>query len=246
MYPFPRRKELGLAIYSSFFHNKPLNEKIFYTSLLFRTLVAFRVSKLYIINPSEKLHLFLKKMAKYALSPPYLKKTIPLDEDLSKVGLLAPMNIPYHTVHKFLVEGESRIGEKGNFGIKNLKIKNKQNIVLVTDSVKGKIIQYPKIYYSGFSIYRTNLKNLLKKENLIIASRSGKDPLECMSEINEMYNQLGITLLIGPPEGELLISIRNKDYLSRSYNFIPRQGVSDVRVEEAIFSALSILNFILE
>lgn len=247
MYPFPRRKELNLVIYPSFFNDKPWNERIFYISLLFRALIAFRVSKLYIVNPEKKLYLFIKKIANYALSPPYLKKEIPIDRDLRKVGLLPPMNISFHNVHKFLVEGEIRMGRKGNFGVKGIKPKNiTSDTILIVDSVNGKYIEYPRIYYNGFSVHKITLEKLLKKENLIIGSRSGKDPLKHKSEIKDMYDKLGVTLLIGPPEGRLLQSIKDKSYLFRSYNFIPKQGVSDVRVEEAIFSALSILNFILQ
>lgn len=247
MFPFPRRKELNLAIYSSFFLEKTANEQIFYIALLFRTLIVFRVSKLYLVNANNRLYSKLKKLAKYALSPPYLKREIPLDKDLSKVGLLPPMNMQSHIVHKFLVEGEIRIGKKGNFGIKELEIPYaKFDSILITDSINRKFIKYPKIYYNGFTVHKITLQDLLKKENLIIGSRSGKDPFKYKSEIQEIYDKMGLTLLIGPPEGNLLRSIKCERCIKFAYNFVPKQGVSDVRVEEAIISALSILNFILQ
>ncbi|AWR97283.1 hypothetical protein DFR86_06765 [Acidianus sulfidivorans JP7] len=246
MYPYPRRKELSLAIYSSFFSNKSsLIEKTIYSSLLFRALLEFRVSKLYIIEPSKDIFSLVTKLASYALSPPYLKKEIPLDKDLSKAGLLSPMNILYHQVHKFLVEGEIRLGRSNNYGIKGLKVSKSHDSILVIDSVLGKTISYPRIYYRGFEIKPISFSKLLKKDNIIIASRSGKNPIENSNEILNLYEKSGLTVVIGPPEGMLLSSLGDK-YIEISFNFIPKQGVSDIRVEEAIFSTLSILNFILQ
>ncbi|ARM75925.1 putative RNA uridine N3 methyltransferase [Acidianus manzaensis] len=246
MYPFPRHKELNLAIYSSFFSNKSsLTEKTIYSSILFRALIEFRISKLYIIDSNKRIFSLVNKLAMYSLTPPYLKKEISFNKDLGKAGLLSPMNLIYHLVHKFPVEGEIRQGKNGNYGIKNLKVKKKYDTILVINSISGKAIQYPRIYYNGFKIYESSFDELIKKENIIIGSRSGKNPLEYKSQIKKSYEEKGLTLVIGPPEG-MLLSLIGKRYLDISFNFIPKQAVSDVRVEEAVISALAVLNFILE
>jgi predicted SPOUT superfamily RNA methylase MTH1 len=116
---------------------------------------------------------------------------------------------------------------------------------MFTDSIKGSFIQYPMIYYDGFKIHKIRFEKILEKNNLIIGSRNGKNPLKYKEEIISMYEEKGLTLLIGPPEGMLLKKLGEK-FLEKSYNFIIKQGVSDVRAEEAIISSLSLLNAILE
>ncbi|NON62162.1 hypothetical protein HLB03_05545, partial [Acidianus sp. DSM 29099] len=63
--------------------------------------------------------------------------------------------------------------------------------------------------------------------------------------IRDKYEENGLTLLIGPPEGKVLERFGNNSH-PLILNFVPKQGVSNVRVEEALSASLSILNMILE
>jgi len=244
MFEFPRRKELNVALFSSILSVESSIEEItLKISEIFRYLLIFRVSKLYIINDSPKLYNIIRKIFDYAILPQYLKRTIPRQEELSKVGLLSPMNIYSHIVHKLPTEGEVRIGKEGNFGFKN-SLNTKDSSILILDSVKLRYIKYPFIYYSGFKLIKCNLDDIKTKKNLIIGSRNGKDPFLYKREIADLYEKNGITLLIGPPKGNLINSF-GLEFLIKSYNFIPKQGVSDIRAEEALISSLSILNLII-
>jgi predicted SPOUT superfamily RNA methylase MTH1 len=244
MFEFPRRKELNVALFSSILSVESSIEEItLKVSEIFRYLLIFRVSRLYIINDSSRLYNIIRKIYDYAILPPYLKKTIPRQEELSKVGLLSPMNIYSHIVHRLPIEGEVRIGKGGNFGFKH-SLNTKGSSVLILDSTKLDYIKYPFIYYPGFKLVKCSLDTIKNKKNLILGSRSGKDPLLYKKEIIDMYEKNGITILIGPPKGNLINSLGSQ-FLMKSYNFIPKQGVSDIRAEEALMSSLSILNLII-
>lgn len=246
MFPFKRRKELNIAFFSSIFSiEKNLIEKTLKASLLFRFFIEFRVTKVYVIcNSSDKEYEVIKELSDYALTPPYLKKYIHISPNLRKVGLLPPMNLPFHVVHKIPVEGEIRIGKNNDFGLSQ-KIRARYKSIMIIDSVNNSFIQYPSIYYNGFEIHKVKIEDILNKDNLIIGSRNGKDPLRYKDEIISTYEEKGLTVLIGPPEG-MLIKKLGESFLKKSYNFVMKQGVSDVRAEEAIISSLSLLNAILE
>lgn len=248
MFPYPRRKNLDVILFTSIFSTeRTLTEITLKLSFIIRTLTIFRVSNLYFIDDlkDKKVRKTVTDIINYALLPPYLKKEVPIKNTLKKVGILNPINIPSHLVSKEVIEGEYRVGKKGNFGFKakeRNKIKNE--CILVIDSLNSEFIPcnfYP--YYTGFSTSFITEEELEKiKEKVIFASRSGKDPLKYRNEIKELYEKNGIALVIGPPQGGLLKKFRNTDYV---YNFIPYQGVKDVRSEEALISSLTILNFIL-
>ncbi|GAA5420923.1 hypothetical protein Stok01_02891 [Sulfurisphaera tokodaii] len=246
MFPYPRRKELNVILFTSIFStDKSLTEITLKMSFILRTLTIFRVSKLFWIDDLRNKYIkrVIIDIINYALKPPYLKKEIKIRKTLSKVGLLNPINIPSHIVEKEAIEGEYRIGSKGFFGLES-KINTKSNVILIVNSNPVRIKEYNFYpYYNGFKFYFLNKNNILGKfENLLIASRSGKDPIKYSSEIKDMYEKKGITLIIGPPSGGLLKQL--SDYI-HVYNFLPNQGVKDIRVEEALISSLSILNFIL-
>ena len=246
IFPFPRRKELNVILFTSIFYtDRSLTEITLKTSFIVRTLSIFRVSSLYFIDDLKdpKIKRAVIDIINYALLPPYLKKKIPLKPTLKKVGLLNPINIPSHMVEKEAIEGEYRVGENGNFGLKS-KISTRANSILIINSNPLKVKPYDFFpYYNGFKTKFIELDQISSFDNIIIGSRSGKNPFEEISKIKELYEKHGITLLIGPPQGGVLKNINvGKEYV---YNFVPNQGVRDVRAEEALLISLSILNYIL-
>lgn len=247
IFPYSRRKDLNVILFLSIFSTeRSLSEITLKVSFITRVLTIFRVTNLYWIKDinNRKLEKIISDITNYALQPPYLKKDIPLKKSLSKAGLLNPINIPSHIVAKEPIEGEYRIGKKGIFGLKD-RIQTKSKIILITDSNTLKFREYNIYpYYNGFKFYFLKIDNLKKFDNLIIGSRSGKDPLAEKNEIKKLYESKGISLLIGPPEGKVLkeFDIQHNEHI---YNFIPHQGVKDIRAEEALLSSLSVLNFIL-
>lgn len=246
IFPFPRRKDLNVILFTSIFYaDKTLTEITLKTSFIIRTLSIFRVSNLYFIDDlkDSKVKKTVMDIINYALLPPYLKKKIPLKPTLKKVGLLNPVNIPSHMVEKEAIEGEYRVGDNGNFGLKS-KISANSKTILVINSNPLKVIPYDFFpYYNGFKTKFIEQDQISSFDNIIVGSRSGKNPFEEINRIKELYEKRGITLLIGPPQGGVLKNINvGKKYV---YNFVPNQGVKDIRAEEALLISLSILNFIL-
>lgn len=113
--------------------------------------------------------------------------------------------------------------------------------MLVVNSEKCKALRYTSPFYEGPSIETISELDLGKINNVVIASRSGLDPLESIGTLRSMYQSHGITLLIGPPSG----GIKSLFKAYPSFNFIRKQGVSDVRSKEALIASLTVLNFIL-
>jgi|BEDMetMinimDraft_2_1075160.scaffolds.fasta_scaffold01221_2 hypothetical protein len=249
MYPFPRYKPLNVALFLSTFDiENSLLEITLKLSFILRVASTFRVSKIYWIedsSKSKKLKNIVNDLTKYMLLPPYLKKYISIKPHLRKVGMASPLNIPLHAVSRSGIEGEIRLGYKGDFGIINVKkLNTNYNSILILDSLNLDYIPYRNPYYNGVKMNFVKLEKILKLDNLIIASRSGKNPVKNVQEIINLYKKSGITLLIGPPKGNLLYKLGEK-YLTKSYNFAINQGVSDIRVEEALAYSLSILNVLL-
>ncbi|AOL15773.1 hypothetical protein BFU36_02460 [Sulfolobus sp. A20] len=247
MYLFPRAKPLNVILFLSLFDiENSMLEITSKLSFILRVTCTFRVNEIFWVKDSrhnEKMMEIVDDVSKYLLAPPYLKKYIPFKSTLRKVGLLSPLNVPSHNVKKTLVEGELRLGRKGDFGF-NRKIKTKSKVILVLDSIKFNFIPYINIYYDGIRMKFIEFDDIFKFDNIIVASRSGKNPLESMHEIKELYNNRGLTLLIGPPHGRVLNKLGEK-YINSSYNFAINQGVMDIRTEEALAYSLSILNLML-
>jgi predicted SPOUT superfamily RNA methylase MTH1 len=252
MFPYPRSKELNVALFPSTFRvDRSLVELTLKVSFIVRILTTARVSNLFwVISSKEDKNILNKinKIIKYSLTPPYLKKYIKYDRDLSKVGLLQPVNTPYHIVHEEPIEGEVRIGKllgknKVDVGFKKL-IESNGKYFLVIDSLNYKLIKYINIYYNGFKIKNIKLNKIKKINNIIIGSRNGKNPFQEAEKIKNIYESMGLTLLIGPPD-KGCIELLGYEYLDKAYNFFPMQGSKDIRAEEALAFSLSIINYII-
>ncbi|MEM3225855.1 MAG: putative RNA uridine N3 methyltransferase [Saccharolobus sp.] len=247
MYPFPRHRSLNVGLFLSIFDvENTLSEITLKLSFILRVAFTFRVSKIYWINDSpnsKKLKKIIMDITKYASTPPYLKKYIPINPNLKKVGMMSPLNLFSHIVSKLATEGEIRLGYKGDYGISK-KLRSPYNSVLITDSVKIEYTPYISIFYDRINMEFIEFEKIFDLENIIISSRNGKNPLKNMNEIVDLYKKDGLTLIIGPPYGHLLEKL-GENFLERAYNFAINQGVSDIRAEEALAYSLAILNILL-
>ncbi|WP_231112426.1 putative RNA uridine N3 methyltransferase [Stygiolobus azoricus] len=252
IFPYPRRKKLIVLLFISILDvESSLSEITIKLSYILRTLVEFRVSEVLWIYETEKERKewrLIKEISDYALTPPYLKKYIPKRNSLSKVGLLQPLNIPSHQVSSEFIEGEIRMGKKGDFGLRCLYDYLDSDYVVVSDSLAKKVKPYPFYpYYKGFTSrlisYQQMLEKVTHSDNVIIASRSGANLSQVEDKIREVYEENGLYLVIGPPKHGVLRDLH--DFKGFIVNFIPKQGVKDVRAEEALHASLALLNFIL-
>ncbi|MCG3107777.1 hypothetical protein L3N51_00042 [Metallosphaera sp. J1] len=241
MFPFPRAHPLNVIIYPEMFTLKN-NFTVFTLEVsdVIRAMVEFRVTKLYLVRRgNDSILTKIRKLMIYSMKPPYLKRNLKMDSDLSKVGLLQPVNTPYHAVSSVPVEGEIRVVEKGNTGLEGCK--GEDGIVLVVDSKECRTIGYFSPFYEGPSLEVIPEGDIGKMNNVILASRSGHDPLEHIGDLKSMYQRRGLTLLVGPPVGGIMSLFGDIP----AFNFIHKQGVSDVRSKEALIGSLAILNSIL-
>lgn len=253
MFPYPRAHPFNVILFTSIIGIEPSPfEKIIKMNYILRGLLSARVSNLFLIDDvyDKNLLKFIDEVIKYSLLPPYLKRTIPKKRELKFAGLLEPMNFYYHIVHPFPVEGEIRMikvtgknrietGLKEEVNINDES--SKQRYIIITDSLSKRARMYDlQIYYTGFKWRFITFKKLNAFKNLIIGSRSGKDPFSEREEILKLYRSMGITLLIGPPKMGVIERLGEK-FLSRAYNFFPKQGVKDIRAEEALLYSLGIL-----
>lgn len=246
MFPFPRRKDLNLVLFTSIFStDRTITELTIKLSFIIRVASIFRTSNIFFVDDlkSEFVKKCIKDITEYALIPPYLKKKVPLKKTLRKAGLINPTNIPSHVIEKEAIEGEIRLGEKGDFGLASVKSKSRVVLIVNTNPIKVKPYYFFP-YYSGFKIKFIEYRTIFSLNNLVLGSRSGKNPFSEQEKIKELYERRGITLLIGPPKGGILKESELKEF-HYVYNFIPNQGVKDIRTEEALLASLSILNYIL-
>ncbi|MCY0849208.1 putative RNA uridine N3 methyltransferase [Sulfuracidifex metallicus] len=253
----PRRKPLNLVLFLSLFDKRDLRYITEKFSFIMRVSSIFRVNDLIWIDDvkNKDINKIICELYKYSILPSYLKKDFPIKNELKYAGLLSPVNLPSHPQQALPLEGEVRIGRKGNFGI-DVDIPCNDGYSMVIDSIKRRAISYP-----DFTLYSGATQKIIDEEGFcsaispftIVGTRSGNNPLERYFEIKNNYERFGITLIIGPPKGGIIRKVSScngnekKEQYNKIefYNFIPKQGVRDVRAEEALLSSLSIINMII-
>ena len=254
MFLYPRRKNLSVILFTSIFDiENSLSEITLKLSYIIRFLVDFRVSELWWVKDSKRkgIEKIIRDLVSYALALPYAKKYIPIRPTLKKVGLLEPINIPPHVVINGGAEGEIRISVNGDIGLEK-KEKLCKKYCLIVDSERGEIVNYPFYpYYTGFKLrfvdkkqFLTILNDRIESSNILIGSRIGVNIQTVSEKIKEIYESKGIRIVIGPPKEGLAKYLHS--FNGFLINFLPKQGVKDVRAEEALMASLTLLNNLLE
>lgn len=130
-------------------------------------------------------------------------------------------------------------------------VKREENVIEVCRVKRSEVP-----YYFGFEIHITglNLGGLISSfrgRALIIAtSRYGKEVhKEALNLMNKMKEHDEVLLLFGSPFRGLYDIAKSEgfnldDEVDMVLNFIPDQGTKTVRVEEALYSTLAIINFL--
>lgn len=231
--------------------------KTFKVGLIARACAIFRVEEIVIYrDPKLNESQFIKDVLEYAETPQYLRKYIPLKPTLRYAGVIPPLKIPSHKPKRLKV-GELRegvvvrVGPDGtrwvDIGVKALaplksKAKRGARVTVRVCSTNPLVVEEdkPKGYW-GYKVVIDELKNVLKRENVVITSRKCEVP-----KLDEVKNVEDITLVFGSPE-EGVFEIMERlgiEWKGKCWNTIPMQGVETVRLEEAIFATLSILNYV--
>ncbi len=240
---------------SSLINERDEKIKIYKIGIIGRAAAVFRVEKIYIYHdPILDESDLIKEILEYLETPQYLRKHIfPIKKSLRYAGLLPPLQIPSHKP-KSLKIGEVREGVVvkvapdgtawADIGLKALalfrgKARKGARVTVRVCSKNPLVVEEAKAEeYWGYDVKKTELENLLRKENAIITSRKGRIP-----RIEEMK---GDKLLIfgNPKEGVLEIAERLGIHSDVDvWNMIPNQGSRTVRLEEAIIACLAIINY---
>lgn len=247
-------------------------EKSAKISKIARACAIFQIDEIFIYHETfgEKTDaLLMSTILKYLETPQYFRRNLYPKMDLLKYsGILHPLNIPSHSKipdPKKIKAGDIRegliISVKGkkfvDTGIKQLvqyfgkePIGKRITVQFKTGSPNFTIKEIPREEvkeYWGYKVKeRGNLFSLLSswEGKIILTSKKGKiiskDYLSWFSE-----NKKPTLVVFGSPERglhEIMGGKINQIQNSKIMNFFPNQATDTVRLEEAIFGVLSILN----
>ncbi|MCS7130437.1 MAG: hypothetical protein NZ872_03355 [Archaeoglobaceae archaeon] len=248
-------EKLVVAIPSSSLINENDEKiKIYKIGIIARALAIFRVEELLIYrDPILDETELIKEVLEYLETPQYLRKElIPMSEKLRFVGVLPPLAIPSHK-SKHLKIGELRegvvkrvapdgtrwvdIGVEALAPLKCEEPKGARVTVRVVSKTPLLVEKAKAEEYWGYKVKSAELKDVLKRKDVIVTSRKGRVPKP--EEIRK-----GTFVFGNPKEGVFEIMKRmGIDMEVEAWNTIPMQGVRTVRLEEAIICTLAIVNF---
>ncbi|HID44049.1 MAG TPA: hypothetical protein EYP30_09840 [Archaeoglobaceae archaeon] len=250
---------ISIAIPSSSLINER-DEKIktYKVGLIARAAAVFRVNEILIYHdPKLDESGFISQILEYLNTPQYLRKSIfPLRRELKYAGVLQPLCIPSHRA-KHLKIGEIRDGVVRkvadgkcwvDIGVDALALMNSDSemgarLTVRVCSKKPLVVEEaePEDYW-GYGVKIKSLEKVLGRKNPVITSRRCETPspeiiIEKMPEL---------TLIFGnPEEGVHEIMKRLKiETEAECWNMVPEQGTETVRLEEAIFASLAVINFV--
>jgi|Deesub1362A_J573_1020465.scaffolds.fasta_scaffold00063_29 hypothetical protein len=251
---------------SSLINEKDEKLKAYKVGLIARAAVIFRVEKIYIYrDPLLDESDYIKDILEYLETPQYLRKSlIPIKDSLKYAGILPPLRIASHRP-KHLKIGEVRdgvvrkVGPDGtawvDIGVKALALlrgakeatKSARVTVRVCSTNPLVVEEAEPPEYWGYKVEKVELRDVLN-EDAVITSRLGRVP--SWEEIKEIAGRQKITLIFGSPEeGVQSITRRlgieiDAEVRNIVWNMIPMQGVATVRLEEAVYASLAIINFV--
>lgn len=247
---------LSIAIPSSSLINERDEKlKAFKVGLIARAAAVFRVDEIVVYrDPILDETDYITEILEYLETPQYLRKQLfPLKKSLKYAGLLPPLSIPSHR-SKHLKVGEIREGvvrhvapdgtrwvDVGIDALAPLKCDAKKGARVTVRICSKNPLQVeeakPQEYW-GYRVKRLRMEELIKRKNLVVTSRKCEVP-------KPPVIRRDVTLVFGNPE-EGVFDIANRlgiEMEAECWNIVPMQGTRTVRLEEAIFAALSLVNF---
>jgi predicted SPOUT superfamily RNA methylase MTH1 len=207
----------------------------------------------------------IRKVLEYLETPQYLRRRLfPLEESLRYAGLLPPLRIPSHTPKvpvESLRPGEYRegvVGEDGrtvDVGLDSTlaldrPLKGPARVTVKLTSVKplqGVQVDRSAVgAYWGYSVEEASVAQVLSDQRFPIrlaTSRMGEPLRASLAELGKMAgDSRGVLLVFGSPSRglfEMVPDLRKR--VDLVLNLYPEQNVATVRTEEAISSALYLL-----
>jgi predicted SPOUT superfamily RNA methylase MTH1 len=207
----------------------------------------------------------IRKILEYLETPQYLRRRLfPLDDVLKFAGLLPPLRIPSHKpkvpVEK-LMTGEYRegviltdgrtvdIGLDQPLAIRQNLAAGRRVTVRVASNrpLEGTIVERTEpTEYWGYAVEVLGLEEVLKDSRFplkLATSRKGDSLSETMAALREQFSSSkGVMTIFGSPSRGLFEMAKNLREKSKFVvNLYPEQKAVTVRTEEAMASALYLL-----
>ena len=237
-----------------------------------RACAIFRVDTIYIYKESsgsDRDRSLLRNLLRYVETPQYLRRILyPLSDDFQFAGSMSPLKISSHVQTsdpKKIKAGDVRDGVVVQYkGQKYLDVGFEQLISFYSKDEIGKRITvrfkegYPALsvkqihkdeitQYWGYDVKEvSNLATFLAewKSEIILTSRKGK-PIHKTQKYFDEISSVPVLLVFGSPKKgvhEILGKHIGNIPRSHTLNFFSDQATETVRLEEAIFGILSVLN----
>jgi len=204
---------------------------------------------------SRKLGDYIKLVLEYANTPQYLRKRLyPLEKEMRYFGVIPALRAPHHPLkHEKVRYRQGLVLEDGSVDVgldRPVRVggKVREGEVVNVDMERLEVVEKPSNGYWGYEVewngkgLEEEVKRLRKRYVIVGTSRLGEDVRKVKNRIrNENKDYL---LVFGSPFRGLGEMVKENifDYM---VNFVPDQNVKTVRVEEAIFISLGIMNVIL-
>lgn len=231
-----------------------------------RTLTMFRINRVHFYKDSgtDNDRRILIDILNYLSYPPYLRKYSPQSSNLRYTAILPPIHSPSHvgiqhnnaTFTSGILLGTTKtfssvdIGEKTPLQIPPFPNYKKGDIIIVK-TIGGekeaiKDIPSPIFWNTQFTIGNLPLEtelNQYPQYQKIAASKSG---LKITDQIFHQIRKTGPYIIaFGPIKGSFKTYLKNPASIDCWVNVIPNQGTKTVKIEEALHSALTLMNVFL-
>lgn len=261
-------KALGIAFPDTVLEDRDtLKEKTVKLGLIARMCAVYGVDQVVVFRDPRGRgeSALIRKVMEYLETPQYLRRRLfPLDESLKFAGLLPPLRIPSHKPKvppEKLKPGEFRegvvlpdgrsvdVGLEQTLALRQAAPPGRRVTVRVSSNrpIEGVLADRlePKEYW-GYSIEVMSLEETLADRRFalkLLTSRKGDDLQQVMPRLQREFGRSdGVMVVFGSPSRGLFEMNRDiRDKAPFVVNLYPEQRAVTVRTEEAMASALYLL-----
>jgi len=232
---------------------------------LARIMTIFRIPKVFFYDDSGSTEdkQILANILNYLNAPPYLRKYIPRTSNLRNTAILTPIHSPNHIGVRYnnidyvagMVVESTETGIYVDIGTgspqkisTSLRFDNRESVIVQSKNQDVSLVtQFPPSLYwhTNYEIISRTIEDYILEHPdsyVIGASKSGDAVTYSILKEIQQHTHPTYLLACGPLQGSFRAYIKNPDLIDKWINFIPNQGTKTVKIEEALHSALSLMN----
>ncbi|TFG19353.1 MAG: hypothetical protein EU530_06515 [Promethearchaeota archaeon] len=261
-----QKSKISVVLPDSFLENEDtLLLKTRKIGALVRTTTMFRIGHVYFYKESgsNQDRTILSDICAHLSIPPYLRKYGSRSSNLRYTAILPPIHSPNHLgveynnisyLEGILIEnfGEKisvDIGKKDPLTFMNKALYKKGDSIIIQSKGVSNFIQEKvpdSIFWKTmFEIGDLTLDQYLQSnsQSYVIASSKSGTPINItFLQDLKTSSPSHVLLVFGPIRGSLRDYIKNLDSINMWINIIPNQGTKTIKIEEAVQSALTLMN----